>query len=173
MKDYRELVNQQRHRVFTYAFYTLRDQDEAEDTVQEVFVRLWQHWNEIDETAVSAWLIRVTRNACIDRIRRGRAYSLRVAAAGTDTVVFEGVSSEPEPDAVVEAMELREQIQVALTRIEEPYRSLIILREIQDLTYDEIAHAMELPLNTVKSYLHRGRKMLRKELKEIFNLDRV
>jgi RNA polymerase sigma-70 factor (ECF subfamily) len=172
MKDFKRIVNQQRHRVYTYASYMLCNQEEAEDATQEVLVRLWRHWGELDEKTVAAWLIRVARNACIDRLRSRRARNLRVAAGGGDGTI-EGVSMAPAPDEIVEARELRDQIQLALTRIDEPYRSLIIMREIQDMTYNEISESMDLPLNTVKSYIHRGRRALRDALKEIVNFDRV
>lgn len=172
MKDFQRIVNQQRHRVYTYAYYMLCNQEEAEDATQEVLVRLWRHWNELNDQTVTAWLIRVARNACIDKLRRRRVHTLRVAVGGGDEAI-EGVSTEPAPDAAAEASELREQIRVALARIEEPYRSLIIMREIQDMTYNEISESMDLPLNTVKSYIHRGRRMLREALKEILKLDRV
>jgi RNA polymerase sigma-70 factor (ECF subfamily) len=73
----------------------------------------------------------------------------------------------------MEKTELRARIQSALAGLNEPYRSVVILREIQDLKYEEIAQAVDLPLNTVKSYIHRGRKMLREELREIVSHDAV
>ena len=80
--------------------------------------------------------------------------------------MFDGVSAEPSPEAVAEASELRTRIHDALADLQEPYRSIVIFREIQDMKYDEISESLELPLNTVKSYLHRGRRMLREKLSE-------
>ncbi|UCG53040.1 MAG: sigma-70 family RNA polymerase sigma factor [Candidatus Latescibacterota bacterium] len=173
MKEFRRIVDQHRHRVYTFAFYSLGSHEEAEDVTQEVLIRLWQNWTKLDRRRLPAWLSRVTRNACVDRARQRRAYSLRVVAGGLGGEMSDGVSVEPSPEAQAETKELREHIRRALTKIEEPYRSIMILREIQEMKYEEIAGALDLPLNTVKSYLHRGRRMLRDQLKETLSYDRA
>lgn len=163
-KRFRTLVDQHRHRVYTFAYYSLGNREEAEDVTQEVLIRLWKHREGVKEQTLPAWLSRVTKNACIDAIRRRRAYGARVVASGEGEELIQGVSHEPSPEAAAETSELRAQIQEALSRLSEPYRSVVILREIQDMKYEQISESLELPLNTVKSYLHRGRKMLRDEL---------
>jgi RNA polymerase sigma-70 factor (ECF subfamily) len=163
-KKFRSLADQHRHRVYTFAYYSLGNREEAEDVTQEVLVRLWKNWEDLEEVTLPAWISRVTRNACIDAVRRRRAYRTRVVASGDGEDMVQGISIEPGPDATAEASELRETIQGALASLQEPYRSIVILREIQDLKYEEISENLELPLNTVKSYLHRGRRMLREKL---------
>ncbi len=163
-KKFRSVADQHRHRVYTFAYYSLRNREEAEDVTQEVLVRMWKNWEELNEATLPAWINRVTRNACIDAVRRRRAYRSRVVASGDGEDLVEGISIEPGPDATAEASELRETIQGALATLQEPYRSIVILREIQDMKYEEISENLELPLNTVKSYLHRGRRMLREKL---------
>ena len=74
---------------------------------------------------------------------------------------------EPSPAASAQATDFQQHLERALARIAEPYRSIVMLREIQDLKYEEISGAMDLPLNTVKVYLHRARKMLRTQLMEV------
>ena len=170
MKTFKKLESHYRHRIYTFAFYNLGEHEEAEDATQDVLIRLWKHYKELNETLLPAWIVRVTRNACIDRMRKRRSYSMRVVGC-PDERICEGTSTEPGPEALMETTELRSQIQTALTRIQEPYRSVVILREIQDMKYDEIAEAVNLPLNTVKSYIHRGRKMLREELRGVVNHD--
>ena len=172
MKKFKKLADQYRHRIYTFAFYSLGEKEEAEDATQDVLIRLWKHYKELNETLLPAWIVRVTRNACIDRMRKRRSYSMRVVGCPDDEF-FEGTSTAPGPEALMETTELRSQIQIALTRIQEPYRSVVILREIQDMKYEEIATAVDLPLNTVKSYIHRGRKMLREELREFVNHEAV
>ncbi len=165
-KKFRSLVDQHRHRVYTFAYYTLGNREEAEDVTQEVLVRLWQNQGELADATLPAWISRVTRNACIDTIRRRRAYRSRVVASGDGEEMVDGISAEPSPEAAAEASELRARIHEALADLQEPYRSIVIFREIQDMKYDEISRSLELPLNTVKSYLHRGRRMLREKLSE-------
>ena len=64
---------------------------------------------------------------------------------------------------------LREKILTSVNALKEPYKSIVVLRELQDLSYEEISEALELPLTTVKVYLHRGRRTLRKALHELYN----
>ncbi|UCH85558.1 MAG: sigma-70 family RNA polymerase sigma factor [Candidatus Latescibacterota bacterium] len=173
MNEFKKIVDRHRHGVYTFAFYSLGNHEEAEDITQEVLIRLWQNWDGLRRESLTAWLNRVTRNACIDRARQRRAYSRRVVANGTGGDVYEGASSEPSPEAYVESNEIKNHIRHALTQINEPYRSIMILREIQQLKYEEIADTVDLPLNTVKSYLHRGRRMLRDRLKEALSDERV
>ncbi|HTQ79314.1 MAG TPA: sigma-70 family RNA polymerase sigma factor, partial [Thermoanaerobaculia bacterium] len=77
-------------------------------------------------------------------------------------------SVEPDPAERAEAADFRRKLLGALGRLEEPYRSVLILREIQDLKYQEISEALNLPLNTVRVYIHRGRQRLREQLSEVY-----
>lgn len=165
MKRFETLVAEHKDAIYTFALYNLGSREEAEDTTQEVLIRLWKHLHDIKRETVAAWLRRVTRNACIDAVRRRNAYAARVVSAGDDGVLALARSTDPAPDAAHEASELRGRIGEALSQLDEPYRSIVILREVQDLKYDEISACLELPLNTVKSYLHRGRRMLRDQLR--------
>lgn len=164
-RHFEEAAGRHRHRVFSFALYSLGDREEAEDVTQEVLIRLWRHWDRLDTSTLEAWIARVTRNACIDAVRRRSAYRARVVAHGEEPM-WHAASTEADPSQVAEGNELRQRIEIALTRLADPYRSILILREIQDLKYEQISDALELPLNTVKSYLHRGRRMLRDRLKE-------
>ncbi|MCK5406646.1 MAG: sigma-70 family RNA polymerase sigma factor, partial [Candidatus Krumholzibacteria bacterium] len=71
----------------------------------------------------------------------------------------------PDTDRSVRSRELRDALESALATVDEPYRSIVVMREVQDMTYAEITEALEIPLNTVKVYLHRGRRMLRVALR--------
>jgi RNA polymerase sigma-70 factor (ECF subfamily) len=163
--DFQELVRLHRDRVFSVAFYSLKNREDAEDVTQEVLIRMWNHWRRLEGEHLQAWLLRVTRNACVDAVRR-RQTRRRHEADGDDAAIeaAPGGGSDPERDA--ESADFRRCLTTALAGLPEPYRSIVILREIQDLAYDEIAAAVNKPLNTVKVYLHRGRKMLRDRLRE-------
>lgn len=166
-KEFGELVEQHRHWVYTHAYYSLGSCEEAEDATQEVLIRLWQHWHELKKESVGAWIRRVTRNACIDTLRKRRAYAARVVASGESETFVQAVSLEPEPDVQTENSELRTHIRQALATLAEPYRTIVIMREIQDMKYEQISDTVDLPLNTVKSYLYRGRRMLRDQLRDV------
>ena len=159
------------HRIFGFAVYFLGDRREAEDVTQDVLLRLWQHRDTVDEDRLLAWLLRVTRNACVDTLRRRRARRQRITPGLDDGA--EPADAGPTPDACAEAADFAALLQNALTRLREPYRSIVILREVQELSYEEICGAMDLPLNTVKVYLHRGRKMLREQLTQVMPRETV
>lgn len=153
------------HRIFGFAFYLLTDREEAEDVTQEVLLRLWDHRSDVEEERALAWLLRVTRNACIDEMRK-RAHFRKLVEVDSDALERVSGDSLP-PDACAEQADFQERLEDTLCRLQEPHRSIVILREIQDMKYEEIAEALDLPLNTVKVYLHRGRKFLREQLSEV------
>jgi RNA polymerase sigma-70 factor (ECF subfamily) len=165
-KPFRNLADKYRDRVYTFAYYGLNNREEAEDVTQDVLVKLWQNIEKVDPEKLPAWVMRVTRNAVIDTARRRRTRSSVIADA-MEFEMAESVVAAPGSDTekVVRTRELRDSLEQALAAVDEPYRSIIVMREIQDLTYAEIADALEMPLNTVKVYLHRGRAMLRVALK--------
>ncbi len=165
-RRFEELVEKHRDWVYTFAFYRLGNREEAEDTTQEVLMRLWNNWATLREETIFAWLHRVTTNACIDTARKRKAYRTRVVAGMGVEELPQAVSRELDPERSTEGSELRSHIQAALATLKEPYRSIVIHREIQGMKYDQISDILQLPLNTVKSYLHRARRMLREQLKE-------
>ncbi|MFB6098005.1 MAG: RNA polymerase sigma factor [Salinibacter sp.] len=148
--------------VFRFARSMLKDGATAQDVTQEVLVKLWEHQDELDEEGLGAWLTCVTRNACIDKLRarKRRRKTVRVDTDGVDRAE----SPARTPDRYAESEDLRDHVLDALDRVDDPYRRVVALRELQGLKYKEIAETLDMPLNTVKVYLHRGRKKLRDEL---------
>ena len=165
-RPFRQLAGHYQDKVFTFVYYSLRNREEAEDVTQEVLMKLWQHENEVEPEKLAAWVMRVARNAVIDVTRRQRPRSA-VFAEGADFEVVETLVAAPDTDSEqkVRSREARETLESALTGVEEPYRSIVVMREIQGMTYAEIVDVLEMPLNTVKVYLHRGRRMLREALR--------
>lgn len=155
-------VRDHQDQVYGFACSLVRDEVVAQDITQEVFLTLWEHHGEVDANRVLPWLMRVTRNACIDQLRR-RQTRHRTMTVDTDTLIY-AESERPLPDTNAEVADFEEHLDDALDEIDEPYRSVVILRELQELKYKEIAEVLEMPLNTVKVYLHRGRKKLRTQL---------
>jgi RNA polymerase sigma-70 factor (ECF subfamily) len=111
-------------------------------------------------------LIRVTRNASIDALRKRNVHSRRLESDPEGERITRVPSADPLPDAQMETIDFSEHLQEALGTLKEPYRSIVILREVQQLKYEEISEALDLPLNTIKVYLHRGRRKLRVALQE-------
>jgi RNA polymerase sigma-70 factor (ECF subfamily) len=159
-------VEQHSRRVFTLAVYLLGDRGEAEDVTQDVLIRLWQKGHEVAPDRIGSWLVRVTRNACVDAIRR-RVSGIRGVTDLREDSPPEAPFQDPGPEALARSSQLRGWILAALQRLSEPHRSVVILREIQGLSYQEIGEALEMPLSNVRITLHRGRRRLREELREV------
>jgi len=151
-------------KVYTLAVYLLANREEAEDVTQEVLIRLWRRGHEVLSEKIGPWIVRVTRNACIDAIRRRKGGS-RVAI--DDDAGIELHEPAPGPESLAHASQLGGRILQALDALSEPGRSVVILREIQGLSYQEIGEALEMPMSSVRVTLHRGRRRLREELKEV------
>ncbi len=166
-RQYEHYVRAYQHRVYGFAYHFLGDREEAEDVSQEVFLRLWKHRREMDGGEPLGWLLRVTRNASVDALRRRKTYR-RTITDDTDRVEA-AAGNTPGPARDAELNEFRAMLDLALDRLAEPYRSIVILRELQDLKYQEIGETLDLPLTSVKVYLHRARKMLRDHLSEVMH----
>ena len=165
-EPFRELAGRYQDKVYTFVYYSLKSREEAEDVTQEVLMKLWKHQNEVNPDKLTAWVMRVARNAVIDASRRRQTRGA-VIAGGADFEVAEQLVAAPgsSTESMVQARETRDALEAALATLDEPYRSIVVMREIQDMAYAEIVNALEMPLNTVKVYLHRGRRMLREALR--------
>jgi len=163
-QDFDAAVATHGRKVHTLAVYLLANREEAEDVTQEVLIRLWRRGQDVVPEKIGPWLVRVTRNACIDFIRRRRGGSQVALDDGTGIELHEPA---PGPERLAHASQLGGRILQALNVLTEPGRSVLILREIQGLTYEEIGDALEMPLSSVRVTLHRGRRRLREVLKEV------
>lgn len=164
-RDFRDLAEEYAGRVFTYARYSLRHQEDAEDLTQEVLIRLWRHRDSIEPASTAGWVMRVARNLVIDVSRRRQARAA-VFAEGADVAEMAAhVTSGDATDSGTARAELRGHLEAALSELNEPYRSIVVMREVQGLAYDEIAAAMNMPLGTIKVYLHRARRQLRESIR--------
>ena len=161
-----ELVRRHKDRIYGYALYLLRNRQDAEDITQEALLRLWTHRDRVRLHRVGGWIMRVTRNLCLDHLRRASTAGRRGVTVDTETVESLADEHQPGPSRVTDGRLLREQVEQALHRLPETQRSAFVLREVQGFKYREIADALDVPMNTVKVYLLRARLALRKELNE-------
>ena len=163
---FKKIVEQHKDRIYSHALYFLGNRPDAEDVTQEVLIRTWKNLDSIYLKTTQAWLMRVTHNLCIDYARRRKSGVTIVQhddLSILDTkAAFSGNGTDPHKDA--ENSDLRRQIYTALQKLPEHLRSVIMMREINDIKYEEISQALDIPLNSVKVYIHRGRNELKKAL---------
>jgi RNA polymerase sigma factor (sigma-70 family) len=142
---------------------------EAEDLTQEVFIKIFQTLKSYDQAqgTFTTWLTRVARNHLVDHYRRTKKDRSTSSLDDELGEVEAKTSTGPSPMARVESRERRELIQVGLNKLSPDLREAVILRDLHDLDYDEIARVLEVPQGTVKSRINRGRLELARVLKRM------
>ncbi len=161
------LVEKYRQRVYRLAYNVLRDTEEALDVAQEAFIRAYQALPAFrGQSAFYTWLFRIAMNVAADRVRQRAA---RGRAFGTERVEEEEwsrtlVDRGEAPDDSAARAEERRRIQQALESLPEHHRAIIMLSDLEGLSYREIAEVLEIPMGTVMSRLHNARKRLRQAL---------
>ena len=171
---FRVLVERYHARAFRLALRILKDEDAARDAVQEALVKAFNNLAKFEQrSAFFTWLYRLVKNQCLDMLRRDRSArtveweegSLAEAEASADaTPEVEGVSFAPATELL--RKELREKIDAAIAQLPVGARETLILREVEGLSYTEIAEAQGIPKGTVMSRLFYARKQMQKLLIE-------
>ena len=161
------LVEKYRQRAYRLAYNVLRDPEEAWDVAQDAFIRAVQALASFrGDSAFYTWLFRIVMNVARDRARqhaaRGRAFGTeRVDEKDWDRIL---VDQGTAPDANATQVEEREKIRRALATLSEPHRAIIMLSDLEGLSYREIAEVLNIPMGTVMSRLHNARRRLRDAL---------
>ena len=159
LSQYQKTIIEYRKRVFSFAFYSLRNREDAEDITQDVFIKLWQHWQKIDHNRLGGWLMRVAHNAVIDHVRKHKNVADKVDQ-------YADIESEAEPASQDQVEQLdrsktQEYLEEAIQSLDDPFRSILVMRDIQGSSYAEIEQNLEMSSSQVKVYLHRARRKLR------------
>ena len=166
---YRELIRRYERPVFSLILRMVRDRQLAEDLAQETFIKALNAIGSYrPEFKFSSWIFKIANNAAIDHLRRREVDTLSIDGAPNATTPDDieatalqvGDRGET-PLAELEARELGGAIERAIGRLRPEYRSCIMLRHVEGLAYEEIAQLLDLPLGTVKTYIHRARHELR------------
>ena len=163
-----QLIRKYQDRLYNGMVQIVRNESEAEDVVQDAFVLAFTKLRTFKgNSAFYTWLYRIAYNVAITRLRRRKP-----------TVSIEGVSEHssldfadegPAPDAHLQSQEQTRQLNLAMDRLSQEHRSILVLREMDGLDYDAISEILDLPIGTVRSRLHRARGQLRAHLQTIMN----
>jgi len=170
-RAFRELIDEHRDRVFNITYRMLGNRAEAEDVAQEVFITVFKTIETFrEESKFSTWLYRVTVNHCKNRIKylarrhdRDRDELDETSQQQNGAVTGAPVRAK-HPDKALESAQMEKLLQEAIASLDDDQRAVVILRDVEDLSIEEICEITGLPDGTVKSRLHRARLVLRKKM---------
>jgi RNA polymerase sigma-70 factor (ECF subfamily) len=153
----------------------VRDRELAEDLAQDTFIKVLNHIDRYrPEFKLSSWLFKIANNVAIDHLRRRQLDTISIdgsphaqTADAIEATSFDVVDQQESALDEMEARELGTAIERAITGLRPEYRSCIMLRHVEGRSYEEIAATLDLPLGTVKTYIHRARHELRKALEPL------
>ncbi len=160
-----QLVISQQHYVYSIAMSVLKDPEDAADLTQEAFIRLFRALSQYNgESRFTTWLYRLVVNLGRDELRRrGRQVPIAPPVADEENDPVASVADDDrwnDPSLALDSQETRSQVRRALDQLEEHYRLVLTLYYFEDMKYNDIAEIMDIPLNTVKSHIRRGKERL-------------
>ena len=167
-KAYNEIVFRYRDRLMNFIYRFVNDVELAEDVLQDTLVKIFTHRHYYKEIAkVSTWIYTIAGNFSKTELRkRKRRKITQLSHMGKDDKVYEIPDIEREPDRGVHVQFSEQKIQNALQSLPSHFRSPVILRDIEELSYQDISKILDVPLGTVKSRINRARQQLKNTLKE-------
>lgn len=155
-----ELVQRYSKPLYNLAYRFTGDVGEAEDLVQEVFLRAYKSFPGLKlDLPFRPWIYRITTNLCINWVKKKRPVS-------EESIIGKLIDEAPLPSELFEHKNLQDILQKAILKLPLKYRSVVILRYSQELTFEEIANVLNLPVGTVKTHFFRAKKLLRFLLKD-------
>jgi RNA polymerase sigma-70 factor (ECF subfamily) len=162
-----QIVRQHWRKVFNLAYKFVGRHDEAEDLAQDIFLKIFKALHTFDRRAnFQTWLISISRNLCIDHYRSVRK-ERETMARDVDASQLTPASRERSPYGELEQIDLRQRIKVALAELPPALREAVVLRDLQEFSYQEIADKLQLPEGTVKSRINRGRLELARQMRRL------
>jgi RNA polymerase sigma-70 factor (ECF subfamily) len=168
--SFEKLLERYRSPVYGLCYRMTRSAEDARDLAQEIFIKVFSLLDRYDETyAFSSWLFKIATNHCIDHLRRNRLRFLPLEQqSGPSGEEFELQlpDSGPQPDRVLERKEAMDRLEEVISSLPPHYRIITLLRHDQQLSYEEIATILDLPLGTVKARIHRARNLILQALRD-------
>jgi RNA polymerase sigma factor (sigma-70 family) len=158
-KEFANIITPIKDKLFRFALRMLRNPAEAEDVVQEVFIKVWDRRNELDRyRSLEAWCMTLTRNLSIDKTRSRHNQTRDIEES------FGLASPVTSPEKQTELNDTMDQLRQIMYHLPENHRVAIHLRDIEGMSYQEISETMDVSLDLVKTYIFRGRQKIRNEL---------
>lgn len=172
---YRELIGRYQRPVFSLIYRLVRDREKAEDLAQETFIKVLNALDRYDPAfKFSSWIFKIAHNTSLDHLRRKAPETLSLdgsphaeTADQVEASTLTALSTEESPEDYAASKELGATLETAIGKLRPEYRTAIILCHVEGRPYEEIAEIMEVPLGTVKTYIHRGRNELKQALEHL------
>jgi RNA polymerase sigma-70 factor, ECF subfamily len=164
---FEEILLRHQDKIYNLCRRMLGNSRDAEDATQDVFLKAYQNLNKFKpDSSLHTWLFRIAVNTCIDYKRKPFFESLFKTSKEGEVFVADRPADSPSPDRLYESKEINDAIQLALSRLSAKLKVVIVLREIEGLSYDEIADVLDVSTGTVKSRISRAREELKELLKK-------
>ena len=164
-RAYVELVNRYKDRLLNFVFQFLGDIEQAEDVVQDTMLRLYEKKHYYKEIAkFSTWIYTIARNLANTELRKKKKRKTTYLSQLSKERQFEIPAIQDDVDQSLQNEFINDRIQSAISNLPEHFKVVIILRDIQELSYEEISNIVEVPLGTIKSRINRARIQLQAEL---------
>ncbi len=172
---YRELISRYERPVFSVIYRMVRDREKAEDLAQDTFIKVFNALDKYDPSyKFSSWIFKIAHNTTVDLLRKKEPETLSLDGSPhartqeqAEASSLTAVSHDETPEDYTASKELGSEIEMALAELRPKYREALVLWHLEGRPYDEIAEIMDLPLGTVKTYIHRGRNELREKLEHL------
>ena len=173
VKAFSELVRRYESKIFRLAMHITQNREDAEDVLQETFLKAYEHLDQFQgNSKFYTWIVRIAVNQALMKLRRrktDKSVSLDESIdTGEDTIVREIAAWDEDPEQKFSREELGDILDTAIQSLEPPYRSVFVLRDIEELSTEETAEALDLSVPAVKSRLLRARLQLREKLTRYF-----
>lgn len=169
---YVQLVDAYKGLVYSLSYRLLNNSTEAEDAAQETFLAVFRGLGTFRQGApLAPWISRIAHNQCMRRLRKRRPSTVSLEERRSEDVepLAQRVPDEaPPPEMLLERSELRSEIEAAIASLPTHYQTAVTLRYLHDFSYAEVSETLNLPVGTVKTQLHRARKLLRERLETIW-----
>jgi RNA polymerase sigma-70 factor (ECF subfamily) len=164
---FEELVLKYQDRIYNLCRHMLGDAHDAEDSAQNTFLKAYRGLKAFNpDASLYTWLYRIAVNTCLDHKRRPFFESIYKRSDTGEELVIEHPSASPAPDKIYEAKQIQRALHMALTKLSPKLRAVIVLKEMEGLSYEEIADTLEVSIGTVKSRISRARDELKILLKD-------
>ena len=168
IRSFNQIVFRYKDRLLNFIYRFLNDLDRSEDLVQDTLLKLYTHKDSYKEIAkFSTWLYTIAANLArteLRKIKRRKTFSVTELSRDDREFIIQG--TDDGPSEIHSTEDIQKKIKKALADLPADFRTMIILRDIQELSYDEISKIMDVPLGTVKSRINRGRLKLQESLRK-------